>query len=165
MRARVHLLPLQQSASRTTAIGLKRAQCGTKLPTLALTHPSLLSFNLAFRHLLHLTGLMKQTKHLHRRSPVLGAALGPFTCCNGSTYSTSLLLSGSGRGKASRWSRWGEGNVSPYRVRATFLCVGVLGKSFFIHRLVEQYIVSATSWRRTWELNGWRANRCCTDCR
>lgn len=128
------------------------AQCGTMLVTVSLTHHSLLIFNLVFSRLLHLTGLMNQTKHLHRRSPVLGAALGPFTSCNGYTCSTSLLSSSSGRGKAFRWSRWEEGNVSSYRVLTTLVCVvGQKNHSLFIALLN-----STLSAQHLWgALEGW----------
>lgn len=86
-----------------------------------------------FIHLLHLTGLMNQTKHLHR------VITQQVTGCKGYTCSTGLLWSSSGRGKASRWTRWDEVNVSSYRALTMYLCVVYLKNHFlFIARLTFQ---------------------------
>lgn len=124
---------LKKKQQQQQQVQIGSAKFGTMPPTLSLTHHSLLIFNVVFIHLLHLTGLMNQTKHLHR------VITQQVTGCKGYTCSTGLLWSSSGRGKACRWTRWDEVNVSSYRALTMYLCVVYLKNHFlFITRLTFQ---------------------------
>lgn len=126
------------------------AQCGAMLPTLSysLTHHSLLIWVWSSIAPVRPTPVITQQVTCPRRSS------GPIhqLQCNGNTCSTSLLSSSSGRGKASRWTRWGEGNVSSYRVLTAFLCALCLKNHFLF---IALFNVTLLGRRLSGALEGW----------
>lgn len=104
--------------SRGVRMALASAQCGTMLPTLSY------SLNVDFQRCVwssiapdrptpsnYPAGPLPSAQ-LWIHSPAAMAAPVPPAYCQGAV----------GRGKASRWTRWEEGDVSSYRVLTTFFC-------------------------------------------